>query len=106
MTKTGPASELTSEAEGAPKSRPSGIYAAVVKRPGRTDKDPTTYDLLLGRFEGGTQVWAARGLAGVEGVWLTPDHKLAMVGASKRGGIFRLYDPDNFAQLLEKDLAL
>ena len=86
--------------------RSSGIYAAVVKRPGRTDKDPVTYDLLFGRFEDGQQTWVAKGLSGVEAIWLTPDQKLALVAATPKGGIFRLYDPSSFSQLLEKDLAL
>ena len=86
--------------------RSSGLYAAVVQRPGRTDKDPATYDLLLGRFEDGKQAWVARGLAGVEALWLTPDRKLAMVAATTKGGIFRLYDPDSFEQSLEKELTL
>ena len=86
--------------------RSSGIYGAVVKRPGRTDKDPATYDLLLGKFEEGTQVWASRGLAGVEAIWLTPDRKLAVVAATAEGGVFRLYDPADFHQIMEKDLAL
>jgi hypothetical protein len=105
MTKTG-IGAMEEAAEDGGKARPSGIYAAVVKRPGKTDKDSATYDLLFGRFEDGKQVWAASGLAGVEAVWLTPDRKLAVVAASAKGGIFRLYDPVSFGQLLEKDLAL
>ena len=87
-------------------ARASGLYAAVVKRPGRTDKDPTTYGLLFGKFEDGTQVWVSRDLAGVEAVWLTPARKLAVVAATAKGGVFRLYDPADFHQLTEKDLAL
>ena len=97
---------IDSSAEGGGNQRSSGIYAAVAKRPGRTDKDPVTYDLLLGRYEDGTQVWVARGLSGVEAIWLTPDQRLALVAATPRGGIFRLYDPRSFSQLLEKGLAL
>jgi hypothetical protein len=87
-------------------SRSIGIYGAVVKRPGRTDKEPATYDLLFGKFEDGTQVWAARGLAGVEAVWLTTDRKLAVVAATAKGGVFRLYDPADFHQIMEKNLLL
>jgi hypothetical protein len=93
-------------AKGDNEARPSGIYAAVVKRPGKANKDSATYDLLFGRFEDGKQAWVASGLAGVEAVWFTPDHKLAVVAASAKGGIFRLYDPVSIGQLLEKDLAL
>src|SRR3954447_97645 len=84
----------------------SGLYAAVVKRPGPTEKDPATYDLLLGRFEDGKQAWVARGLAGVEAIWLTPDHKLAVVAATPKSGVFRLYDPITFVQLLDAPLTL
>jgi hypothetical protein len=94
------------EAAAGDDSRPSGIYGAVVKRPVQKDNDPATYDLLFGKFEDGTQVWVSRGVAGVEAVWLTTDHKLAVVAATAKGGVFRLYDPADFHQLMEKDLAL
>lgn len=84
----------------------SGLYAAVVKRPGRAEKDPSTYDVLLGRFDDGKQVWIARGLAGVQAAWITGDGKLAMVAAIGDRGIYRLYDPKSFQQLLETPLNL
>jgi len=87
-------------------NRASGFYAAVVERPGRTEKDPHTYDLLLGRFEDAQQTWVARGLSGVESVWITQDGKLAVVGAVGERGIYRLYDPKSFQQLLETSLSL
>lgn len=99
-------SSFDSTDDGAADQRSSGIYAAVVKRPGRTDKDPVTYDLLLGRYEDGKQTWAARGLSGVESLWLTPDQRIALVAATPKGGVFRLYDPGSLSQLLEKDLVL
>ena len=86
--------------------RSSGLYAAVVRRPGKTDKDAATYDLLLGRFEDGQQAWIARGLSGVEAMWITNEGKLAVVAALGNRGIFRLYDPTSFEQQLEKELAL
>ncbi|HEV8408661.1 MAG TPA: hypothetical protein VGQ34_12080, partial [Sphingomicrobium sp.] len=82
-------------------SKSSGIYAAVVKRPGKTDKDPPTYDLLLGHFEDGQQGWIARGLSGVQAVWLNQDGKLAVVAAKNDRGIYQLYDPNSFRQLLQ-----
>ena len=106
MAKTGAAAAIDEAVEGSNQDRSSGIYAAVVKRTGRTDKDAATYDLLFGRFEDGAQVWAARGLSGVETVWLTPAHKLAVVAATPKGAIFRLYDPATFAQLLDAPLKL
>ncbi|HEX6742449.1 MAG TPA: hypothetical protein VF079_11725 [Sphingomicrobium sp.] len=88
-----------------PDAKPD-VYAAVVKRPGKDKNDRATYDVLLGHFESGEQLWVARGLAGVQGVWLTPDHKLAMVLAADNRGLYRIYDPASFQQLLEKDLPL
>jgi hypothetical protein len=85
---------------------PSGLYAAVVKRPGKGDKDPARYDVLLGRFETGQQAWIATGLAGVESLWITPKHRLGMVAATAQGGVYRLYDPENFRQQLESKLKL
>src|SRR5262245_53975883 len=82
----------------------SGLYAAVVQRPGRTAKDAATYDLLLGRFQDGQQAWIARGLSGVEATWITADGKLAVVAAVGDHGIYRLYDPKSFKQLLEAPL--
>jgi len=98
--------EKLKETAGDNKASPSGIYAAVVKRPGRTNKDPATYDLLFGRFEDGKQTWVASGLAGVQAVWLTPDGKLGLVAATTKGGVFRLYDPSSFQQLLDAPLKL
>ena len=85
-------------------ARSSGLYAAVVERPGRSDKDPSTYDLLLGRFEDGQQAWLAKGLSGVEATWITNDGKLAVVAAIGNRGIYRVYDPKSFEQLLEAPL--
>lgn len=85
-------------------SKSSGIYAAVVKRPGSTDKEPNTYDLLVGRFDNGQQTWVAKGLAGVQAVWITPEGKLAVVAAAAGHGIYQLYDPNSFGRLLQTDL--
>jgi hypothetical protein len=106
MAKTGDVVAIEQAVDGNNQDRSSGVYAAVVKRGGRKDKGPATYDLLFGRFEDGTQVWAARGLSGVESVWLTPDQKLAVVAATPKGAIFRLYDLTTFAQLLDAPLNL
>src|SRR5207253_352099 len=106
IAKTGIVIDTGQPTDGNDQDRSSGVYAAVVKRDGRTDKEPATYDLLFGRFENGTQVWAARGLSGVESVWLTPDRKLAVVAATPKGAIFRLYDLTTFAQLIDAPLKL
>jgi hypothetical protein len=84
----------------------SGLYAAVVKRPGKTTKDRPTYDVLLGRFDTGQQAWIASGLSGVQSLWITPDHRLAMVAATASGGIYRAYDPATFRRQLEAKLPL
>jgi hypothetical protein len=89
-----------------PSDEPSGLYAAVVKRPGAKDKDDAKYDVLLGRFEDAKQGWIAQGLDGVQAIWMTPDGKLAMVAAAGDGGIYRLYDPKTFRQLLESKLTV
>jgi len=39
-------------------------------------------------------------------VWITQDGKLAVVGAVGERGIYRLYDPKSFQQLLETSLSL
>jgi hypothetical protein len=85
-------------------SKSSGLYAAVVKRPGRTEKEPSTYDLLLGKFENGQQAWVAHGLSGVQAVWLTSDGKIAVVAATGGRGIYQVYDPNSFSRLLQTDL--
>jgi len=85
-------------------AEPSGLYAAVVQRPGRTDKDPSTYDLMLGRFDDGQQAWLAKGLSGVQATWITKEGKLAVVAAVGDHGIFRIYDPKSFQQQLEAPL--
>jgi hypothetical protein len=82
------------------------LYAAVVKRPGKGDKDPATYDVLAGRFEDGQQIWIANGLSGIESIWITPDKKLAMIAAVGDHGIYRLYDPSTLRQLLQTELKL
>jgi len=82
----------------------SGLYAAVVQRPGKTDKDPSTYDLLLGRFDDSQQAWIAKGLSGVEATWLIDGDKLAVVAAVGNHGFYRVYDPKTFKQLLEAPL--
>jgi hypothetical protein len=87
-------------------SSSSGLYAAVVKRPGATDEEEATYDVLLGRFEDAKQAWIARGLDGVQAIWMRPDGKIAMVAAAKDRGIYRVYDPTSFRQLLESKLTL
>jgi hypothetical protein len=79
-------------------------YAAVVKRPAKDKDDPATYDVLLGRFDDAQQQWIARGLSGVEEIWDTPDGRLAMVAAVGGRGIYRVYDPLTFKQLLQSDL--
>ena len=84
----------------------SGLYAAVVKRPGATDKEEATYDVLLGRFQDAKQAWVARGLDGVQAIWMTPDGELAMVAAANDRGIYRVYDPTSFRQLLESKITL
>jgi hypothetical protein len=86
--------------------RATGLYAAVVDRPGSTEKDAHTFDLLFGRFEDGQQAWVARRLSGVEAVWMTQDGKIAVVAASGDRGIYRLYDAKSFQQLLEAPLSL
>jgi len=83
-----------------------GLYAAVVKRLSKSDKDPASYDVLLGRFQNGQQAWIATGLSGVESLWITPDHKLAMVAATNTGGVYRVYDVSTFKQQLETKLPL
>lgn len=103
---TEPNGAIRPELPGTQSSAPSGLYAAVVKRPGKRDKDPATYDVLLGRFETGQQTWIASGLSGVESLWITPDHKLAMVAATANGGVYRLYDTGTFALQLEAKLPL
>ena len=106
MEPTDAASRSENLADGDSKPSSVGIYAAVVKRPGAKEKDHPTYDLLFGRFEDGQQAWVARGLAGVESVWLTPDRKLAVVAATPKAAIYRLYDPASFKQVLESPLNL
>jgi len=89
------------DTEAAASRKPSGLYAAVVLRSGRVDRGTDTYDVLLGRFATGQQQWIARGVTDVQGVWITPEGKLAMIAAVGDHGTFRLYDPATFEQLLE-----
>ena len=102
---TAAASDTRRYESGSPSSEDSsGLYAAVVQRPGKTDKDPATYDLLLGRFDDGRQAWIAKNLSGVEATWLIDGGKLAVVAAVGNRGIYRVYDPKTFKQLLEAPL--
>ena len=85
-------------------SKSSGLYAAVVKRPGKTDKQPSTYDLLLGHFDSGRQAWISRGLSGVQAIWLNPGGKLVVIAAIRNRGVYQLYDPTTDRQLLQTEL--
>jgi hypothetical protein len=96
--------QIDDGANGSTKS--SGLYAAVVKRPGKTDKQAATYDILLGHFEDGQQAWVARGLGGVQAVWLNTNGKLAVVAAGSSGGTYQLYDPKSFRPVLRADLKI
>ncbi|MEO5774227.1 MAG: hypothetical protein ABIQ32_08940 [Sphingomicrobium sp.] len=81
-------------------------YAAVVKRPGKSDKDASHYDLLAGHFTKADQKWIARGLDGVQTAWISADSNLAVVAASKGRGIYTIYDGRDFRQVLQRELKI
>jgi hypothetical protein len=99
----------TSAVPGAPyrHERPqSGLkrhYAAVVRREHGKDK-PSNFDILLGRFADGRQVWAAQNVRGVGAIWLTGEGRIAMIVETDARTVFRLYDADSLKMVLEREL--
>lgn len=79
-------------------------YVAVVTSSAQSKNEPRRYDVLLGHFETGRQVWAARGLDGVEEIWRTADGRLAFVLQMNGRMRFRLYDALSFSTLVDTEL--
>ena len=79
------------------------LYAAVVSDVRKDDK-ARSYDLVLGRFDTGAQVWAARGLEGVDEIWATPDQKLAVIVSTAGRLRFRRYDPQSLKLEIEREI--
>jgi hypothetical protein len=84
---------------------PATIFAAVVTSL-EGPADQRRYDLLLGRFETGQSIWAARGLDGVGDLWLDEDGRLGVVISAQGKMLYRLYDPASLQPLVESELKL